>query len=328
MTVRWTQVTEQDAAAWAGLCARAEEVDKTGENYDAEDLAEELADPLVSLEHGTLAGWDGDVLVAVGVLRNRATANPVNRVYFDGVVDPAYRRQGLGRRLTEWAIETTPAVSRSRFPDAPMELHASVHEHNTVKAGLLTESGFAPQRWFFTMQRPLDGELPEPVWPDGVRVEGFDHARHDLAALRVRNESFADHWGSSPQDEESWRQWYTGTRAFVPELSYVALAGSGDGAGDEMVAFLLTQFFEADQVVTGRREAWISTIGTLRAHRRRGLASALIATCLRAAAAQGYDRAALGVDADNPTGALGVYEAAGFTVDRRHVTYVREFPLR
>lgn len=312
-------MTEQDAAAWAALTARAEEVDKTGENYDAEDLAEELADPLVSPEHGTLAAWDGDRLVATGVLRNRATANPVNRVFFDGVVDPAYRRQGLGRRLVEWAIDTAPAVSRSRFPDAPLELHASVHEHNTVKADLLAASGFAPQRWFFTMQRALDGELPAPVLPDGVRVEGFDHARHDLAALRVRNESFADHWGSSPQDEESWKQWYTGTRAFVPQLSYVALAG------DEMAAFLLTQFFEADEVATGRREAWISTIGTLREHRRRGLASALIATCLRAAAEQGYDRAALGVDADNPTGALGVYEAAGFAVDRRHVAFVREF---
>ncbi|MEV6967676.1 GNAT family N-acetyltransferase [Hamadaea sp. NPDC051192] len=324
MTVRWTQLTDQDAAAWALLCARAEEVDKTGEHYDAEDLAEELADPLVSLELGSLAAWDGDVMVASAVLRNRATANPVNRVYFDGVVHPQYRRQGLGRRLTEWAIETTPVVSRSRFPDAPMELHVQAHEANTVKAGLLAASGFVPQRWFFSMQRSLSGELPAPVLPEGVRVEGFDHARHDLAALRVRNESFADHWGSSPQDEESWKQWYTGTRAFVPELSYVALAGS-PGADDEMVAFLLTAFFEADEVATGRREAWISTIGTLRAYRRRGLASALIATCLHAAAEQGYDQAALGVDAANPTGALGVYEAAGFAVDRKHVAYVREF---
>jgi hypothetical protein len=66
----------RDAAAWAALTAEAETVDKTGENYDADDLAEELDDPLVDLEHGTVAGWDGEVLAAVGVLRH---ADPANR---------------------------------------------------------------------------------------------------------------------------------------------------------------------------------------------------------------------------------------------------------
>jgi len=319
MTLRWAPLTEADAGAWAELCAQAETVDKTGENYDAEDLAEELADPLVDLEPGTLAGWDGDVLAAVGVLRHRAAANPVNRVNFDGVVHPAYRRQGLGTRLVAWAAEVAPGLSRARFPEAPVELHVSVHDYNQVKAGLLTAAGFEPQRWFFKMDRALEAEEPAAVAPDGVRIERFDHARHDEAALAVRNESFADHWGTSPQTMESWRRWYTGSRAFVPQLSFVAMAG------EEMAAFLLTQFYAADEAATGRKEAWISTIGTLRAYRRRGLASALITACLHAAAENGYDRAALGVDADNPTGALGVYERAGFRVESRHTAYVRTF---
>ena len=50
--------------------------------------------------------------------------------------------------------------------------------------------------------------------------------------------------------------------------------------------------------------------------RRRGLARALVAESLRALRDAGMTSAVLGVDADNPTGALGVYEDNGF-VHRR-----------
>jgi mycothiol synthase len=336
MTLRWQPLRAEDAAAWATLAAEAEIVDVTGENYDAEDLAEELADSLVDLEDGSRAGWDGDVLAAVGLLRHSADPVPVDRVYFDGVVHPAYRRRGLGRELTRWAVRIAPQLSARRYPGSPVELHAGVHEKNTVKAALLEQEGFAVQRWFFGMQRPLDVELPVVAALDGVRIVPFDSDRHNEAARQVRNEAFADHWGSAQQTEQSWKQWFTGTRAFVAELSFVAVADCGDSVdnhaedsdiegGGEVVAILLSAFFAADEAVTGRREAWISTIGTLRAWRRRGLASALIATVLAEAKRQGYDRAALGVDADSPTGALGVYLRAGFEVDSRHARYVHPY---
>jgi ribosomal protein S18 acetylase RimI-like enzyme len=36
---------------------------------------------------------------------------------------------------------------------------------------------------------------------------------------------------------------------------------------------------------------------------------------------RGFDQAALGVDAENPTGALRLYERLGFVVDRSAVGY-------
>jgi ribosomal protein S18 acetylase RimI-like enzyme len=47
----------------------------------------------------------------------------------------------------------------------------------------------------------------------------------------------------------------------------------------------------------------------------------LLAKVLAAAAQAGKSTAALGVDADSPTGAVGVYERVGFTVEQRAVTY-------
>ena len=69
-------------------------------------------------------------------------------------------------------------------------------------------------------------------------------------------------------------------------------------------------------------EAWINTVGTRRAWRGKGVASWLMAESLRriAAADDGFERAILGVDAENPTGALRVYRRLGFDEDVRSVT--------
>ncbi|MGI8867321.1 MAG: GNAT family N-acetyltransferase [Mycobacteriales bacterium] len=53
-------------------------------------------------------------------------------------------------------------------------------------------------------------------------------------------------------------------------------------------------------------------VGTAREWRGRGVASALIAASLQAARDNGIGIVSLGVDRENPTGAVGVYERMGF----------------
>ncbi len=84
---------------------------------------------------------------------------------------------------------------------------------------------------------------------------------------------------------------------------------------------LLTYSWDADTEATGVRDAHFMTIGTRRAYRKRGVASALISHALRSAQDDGFDRASIEVDADSPTGANGLYERAGFTVTRTEVRY-------
>ena len=61
-------------------------------------------------------------------------------------------------------------------------------------------------------------------------------------------------------------------------------------------------------------------------HRGRGLASALLARVLAAARDEGYRTASLNVDTANPTGALGVYERAGFVAVYRQDSYRLDEP--
>jgi ribosomal protein S18 acetylase RimI-like enzyme len=97
-----------------------------------------------------------------------------------------------------------------------------------------------------------------------------------------------------------------------------ALTAEGSVAG-----YVMSYESPADTARRGVRDLYIGTVGTLPAHRGRGIAGALLAHVLQGAPAQGYATASLTVDAENPTGALGVYDRAGFRLHRREVTYLR-----
>ena len=93
--------------------------------------------------------------------------------------------------------------------------------------------------------------------------------------------------------------------------------------GEEVVGYLLTHFWEADAAATGVREAYVGQLGVRPARRRRGLGGLLLATALRSYRAGGYERAALSVDTANATGALGLYERAGFAKTDTWVTWLK-----
>jgi ribosomal protein S18 acetylase RimI-like enzyme len=167
------------------------------------------------------------------------------------------------------------------------------------------------------MTRRLDQALPavgQP--PPGVVVARYSPHR-DTAVWRAHCEAFLDHWGFVAPDAQRWARDHTGMRAFEPDLSWLALDG------DEVAGYLLTYFWEADAVGTGVREAFVGQLGVLRPWRRRGIGGLLLATALASYADAGYERAVLTVDTGNATGALGVYERAGFAVRDTSTTWIK-----
>ena len=57
-------------------------------------------------------------------------------------------------------------------------------------------------------------------------------------------------------------------------------------------------------------------VSVRRPWRKRGVASALMLSAMLALREQGFETAALGVDADNPSGAVAIYERLGFRRSR------------
>lgn len=322
MNIEWRSLTEEDIPAWAELARAAEEVDQEDEHLSEDDLAEEFAAPLFDPERGTLAGFDGQAMVALGQLQPRSAADPAHRMGYYGVVHPAYRGRGLGARLLSWAPEPAKRLHEERYPGARLILTTGCISTNGAAAALFERFGYAPTRYYHGMQRDLDADLPPIVPVDGVEIVPYSPEIDELARL-VTNEAFKDHWGSSPALPEQWQAWHAQSTSFRPDLSFLAVSESNPDFGG-VVGVLITKYFEAATAATGRREAYIATLGTLRSVRRRGLGTALLGTALRAARAAGFDAAWLSVDSENPTGALSVYEHAGLIVKDTYVAYAQE----
>lgn len=312
----WRPLTSEDAAAWQVLLAAVEAVDRTGENYDVTDLAEELVDPLLDPARDTLGAFVGPVLVAYGKVSGRKAVRDADRLSAEGAVHPDFRGRGIGSAVVDWQIRRATAMHLERFPDVPGEVQAHTFEPNTGQGELYAAHGFAAARWFHEMDRDLRVDAGEPSEPaEGVRVVPFDPSHDDDVRL-AHCEAFADHWGTVPPDVESWGHWFTGHRAFRSALSFVALAGT------EVAGYLLGYEQLADAEAKGYREAWAGQIGTRRPWRHQGIAAALLSRFLVAARGEGHQAAVLAVDAANPTGALGLYERHGFTKVRTFVRYV------
>ncbi len=307
-----------DMAAVADLLDAAEPLDRTGEHEDAEGLAEFLVNDRVDLGRDSVAVLSGEEFVAYATTLDLGNHRDDYAVSLYGCVHPHERGRGIGRALLGWSTARSAELHRDRHPEMPGRFAVGVPSANTSLERLVRRAGFEPVQYFFVMRRGLD-VLP-PVRPvDGLVVVPFDRARDD-EVRRVHNVAFRDHFGSAERDAFAWRTWLTGSKAFRPELSRLAIA---DGA---VVGYTLVYEHDADTAATGIREAYFGQIGVLPAARGRGVASACIAASLQAAAADGMGRAGLTVDTHNTTGALGLYEALGFVVDGREVSWALRVP--
>ncbi len=282
------------------------------------DLARELADPRAPaatntlslvLRDGSLAGW--------ATVHERFLARLARRVYLDGATHPAMRGRGIGRQLLGWAIARGEETLAVQPPDLPRFLEAFRDVTAADAIELHVAHGFSAVRHYMDMQRDLALELPPEPDVAGIRIVPYEATRAE--AMRcAHNEAFADHWSSEPVETEDWDRDFVGDPHFRADLSFVAVAG------DEVAGYSANYCSEADWIASDVRDAWIGQLGVRRSWRGRGLATALVVHSMAAFRAAGMGAASLGVDAENPTGAVGLYERVGFVVKRRFVRLRRD----
>lgn len=317
MELQWRPLRLDDTVQLAQLFAAAETVDPTGEHYSAEDLREQLESPHMSLSDASIAGWDGDRLVAYGAVGRRDAANPEHKARVEGLVHPDYREPAVGTYLTDFFLSAGKLVHARAFPDAKLQLSAHVAETQSWYTGVLEEGGYHRARTFVDMRAPFDTLPPAAPLPVELPLVRYEDKYDELTRLAV-NDTFSGHWGSTAHSAEAFRHMITGGKDFQPELSFLLLSPERD----EVVAYVLSAFFASDAEATGIRELYVSHVGTRAALRGRGVATALLGLTLAEAKAQGFQRSLLGVDLENANGALGIYERCGYSVDSRWFGYI------
>jgi mycothiol synthase len=308
MEYRWTTLGDVDPKQWADLIRVIADADGNGEYYEAEDLAEELADTNMDVETDTVAVLDGDQLVAWG--QQYLPSAPVQgkaMVRIMGGVHPDYRGRGIGREL----FARQEAAGRSRaaalHPDLPVQLTGGSLVTVSGQIALLEHRGYRPVRYFHAMQRAVvPGDADLPLDP---RVRPYEPNLSETVRL-AHITAFAGHWGSAPPSPVEWQQRRVGSRTFRPEHSFVA-SSHDDGRVD---GYVLCYQFEPDEIYIGQ-------LGVVPSAWRQGLAKALLEAAIASIARTGVPKAALDVDSDNADGAGALYTSVGFDTVRRSATY-------
>jgi mycothiol synthase len=312
-------LSDDDAVPVAALLAAAEQVDDTGEYPDAEDVAEWWRGWGLDPGRDGLAVCDpAGLVVAHATVMAAPTFRDAFAVYLEGRVRPDVRGRGVGRALLAWQLDRGTALHAERHPEAPGALTVEVPGGMPSLESLVRRAGLQAERRYREMQRPLT-DLPEPRPVPGANIVPFAWDRDD-EIRRAHNAAFTRHHGSSERDPASWQALFTGQRGFRPDLSRLALE---DGA---VVGYVLAYVYEADTTARGTREVVLGQIGVLPPARGRGAAGALIAEVLQAASRSDCESAGLGVDTENVTGALRLYEGLGFRTVRSRVSWTLDLP--
>ncbi len=306
-------VTPADAGDVAALMGRIAQDHPTGFELAAGEVIELINDyPGLILD----GGWYGDELVAYTAVLPRAATEGVHPFLLFGDVDPASLGNGFGTLMLERALSAARAVHGRDAPTESARYATRALEGRADQADLLTSHGFTLDRHNFLMVSTLD-ELPVPVLPDDLTLTSFDPA--DSEELRAaHNEAFRDYPSYSEIDEVNWTTFMVDGSHVRNDQSFVLRDPARAGA---VAAYVFTHEYTLAPSGEAGREAYVAYVGTLPDHRGRGLATNLLAHMLNVAKGAGFDTSSLDVDTANPTGALGIYERAGYSVRYRQDNY-------
>ena len=322
----WRTLSAADIDPWFALIERIESHDREQERTRRADLETLTRQSWVNLAADARVAVDGEgTFRAFGRNAFRPGATDTVAVTLFGGVDPQWRGRGVGRDLLDWQrTRAVQNIADLRAADAvaadlPGRIGGYVEEQVTTRARLYEAAGFEVTRWFIQQRLRLD-DVPDvpPLAIEGLRVEPFA----DNLAERVRlahNEAFADHWGSNPHDQESWRTGLLEDDAFRPAQSFTIV--DANDPDEPVVAYVVNCEYEHDWEPQGYTDGYVEMIGVRRGWRGCGLARHLLALTASAFAEAGREYATLDADAENPTGAVGLYESLGYETVHRATYY-------
>jgi mycothiol synthase len=257
---------------------------------------------------------DGDGFVAHVNVDAQLRAGKVVH-WIEGWVRQDRRRNGIGRALLRWAERhSADLVARREAsePDLPHVLGFGVLESiPAAMAFAAAAPGYTRIRYGFEMRRPLDEPIPDTALPAGIELRPVREADH-RRIWDADVEAFRDHWEPRDRDESDYEATFT-----YPDLDTSLWRVAWDG--DEVVGAVMNAIFREENAKIGLDIGWLEHVSVRKAWRGRGIARALIASSVRALRERGMAIAALGVDGENLTGALRLYEGLGF---RRHETWI------
>lgn len=305
---------ETDLQAIVELIDACEQVDQLDQRTSVEELRLEFADPNFDVAHDLRLWEDAQgQLIGYGWMW-MPPATDVQDGFLGFKVLPPVRAQGVEVQILAWAEARLRSIASTR--QRPANLRCGAREHQADRIAFLERQGFTISRNFYNMALALSEPQPAPQLPAGFVVRSIQPDEVE-AWVELFNQSFIDHWNFHPTTPEQL-QHSMSNPDYRAELNLVAVSPEGT-----LAAFCYCSISPQENARTGRNEGWIAELGTRRGFRRMGLGRAMLLSGLAQLKAKGVETARLGVDSQNPSGALRLYESIGFRKQYTNIGYCK-----
>jgi mycothiol synthase len=232
-------------------------------------------------------------------------------------VHPDFTGLGLGTYITAWGEERCCKVIDILPADLRVAARAAAFSTNQPAHDLLANLNWTAIRSFYVMRIDMDSRPPTPNWPAGIDL--LPYASENLRELyTAHREAFKDHFGHVDLPFESgFEQFKHGLEndpQHDPALWFVAREGN------EIAGYCLCRVAS----LSDHNAGYVNILGVRRAWRKRGLGLGLLQQAFCEFYRRGQMHVELGVDAENLTGALRLYEKAGMHVHRQNNMFEKE----
>lgn len=214
-----------------------------------------------------------------------------------GMVDPQWRRRGIGGRALDWALALAgDAPARAETEALCDGAHA-----------LYLTRGFVQTLAEDVMQLPAGREAPPVRRPNGLALADWTQA--DASRFfAVYESAFSERPGFPSFTRAEWIDWISQDPDFRPDWTLLAVL---DGADAGFIA--------------GELSGWIAQVGVVPRARGAAVGASLIVEVVERMRAAGESSVTLNVNVNNPR-AAALYRRLGFDRIGRRARYRREHP--
>jgi mycothiol synthase len=256
----------------------------------------------------------------VGYIEVWTTQRPPVHPWIWARVDPRYEGLGIGAALLTWGEERARKALDAVPADLRFAPRVGTYQEAEAAKTLFEDMGYQRIRSSYQMRIEMPAPPPAPEWPDGITLRIFNPETDLEAVYRADDEAFRDHFGyvEAPFEEglKRFQHFITGYEGFDPTLWFLAL----DGPSGEVAGICLCRARAYNDPNVG----WVNILAVRRPWRKRGIGLALLRHAFGELYRRGKHMVGLGVDAENLTGALRLYEHAGMHVHRAFDLFEKE----
>jgi mycothiol synthase len=256
--------------------------------------------------------------ILVGYIEVWTTTKPPAHPWIWGRVHPDFSGVGIATWMLNWAENHSLKALEELAPELRFAPRVGIYSQAKESQKLFKDFGYHCIRSSYRLLIDLEAPGPTPAWPEGITVRTYNPETDLEAVFRTDQDVFRDHFGfiSEPHEEglARFKHFMTGYEGFDPSLWFIAWDG------DEVAGICLCRPHSFDDPELG----YVNVLGVRRNWRKRGLGLAFLQHAFGEFYRRGKRKAGLGVDTENLTGALHLYEKAGMHVYRQFDMFEKE----